>query len=139
MSLNYVHRLVVPEGAIDENGHVNNVVFVQWMQDAAIAHSEAVGLTAVMGRLGATWVARRHTIEYRREAFLGDAIEVRTAIVDCRRVSSRRQYEFVRTSDGVVLAKGETDWVLIDVAKFAPMQIPEEIQHLFHPPDANTG
>jgi acyl-CoA thioester hydrolase len=134
MSLTYVHKLVVPQSAIDENGHVNNVVFVQWMQDAAIAHSDSVGMTPVMRRMGATWVVRRHTIEYRREAFAGDEIEVRTQVVDCRRVSSRRQYEFVRVKDGTVLARGETDWVLIDLEQFAPVQIPEEIKALFSPP-----
>jgi acyl-CoA thioester hydrolase len=134
MSISYIHKLTVPQSAIDENGHVNNVVFVQWMQDAAIAHSDSVGLTPVMKRMGATWVVRRHTIEYRKEAFAGDAVEVRTQVVDCRRVSSRRHYEFVRPSDGAVLARGETDWVLIDLEKFAPVQITEEIQHLFSPP-----
>ena len=138
MALMYSYHLVVPESAIDANGHVNNVVFVQWMQDAAIAHADAVGCSAVTQRMGATWVVRRHTIEYRKEAFAGDRLEVRTRVVDCRRVSSRRQYEFMRESDGAVLARGETDWVLIDLAKFEPITISEEIQVLFNPPAPGT-
>jgi len=134
MSLMYMYKLIVPEDAIDANGHVNNVVFVQWMQDAAIAHADAVGCTEVTKRMGATWVVRRHTIEYRKEAFAGDHVEVRTQVVDCRRVSSRRQYEFVRESDGAVLARGETDWVLINLEKFEPITISDEIKVLFNPP-----
>jgi acyl-CoA thioester hydrolase len=136
LPLMYVHKLIVPSSAIDVNGHVNNVVIVQWMQDAAIAHADAVGCSAVTKRMGATWVVRRHTIEYRKEAFAGDHVEVRTQVVDCRRVSSRRQYEFVRESDGAVLARGESDWVLINWEKFEPIQITDEIKALFNPPPA---
>jgi acyl-CoA thioester hydrolase len=104
---------------------VNNVAFVQWMQDAAVAHSDAVGGTEMTQRLGATWVVRRHTIEYRLPVYKGDRIEVRTSVVDCRRVSSRRKYEFVRAEK--VVARGETDWVLIDLATLSPKQIPGEM------------
>jgi acyl-CoA thioester hydrolase len=116
---------------IDGNGHVNNVAFVQWMQDAAVAHSDAVGCTQATAACGGIWVARSHTIEYRRQAFLGDVIEVKTWIRDCRMVSSRRKYEFVRASDGVVLARGETDWVLIDAVTHHPKEIPAELKVLY--------
>ncbi len=96
MSLSYTYQFEVPASAIDTNGHVNNVAYVQWMQDAAIAHSDAVGGTAATRAMNATWVVRRHTIEYRRPAFAGDKIDVRTWVTDCRMVSSRRKYEFIR-------------------------------------------
>jgi acyl-CoA thioester hydrolase len=137
--LSYTHHLTVPQSAIDANGHVNNVMYVQWMQEAAIAHSDAVGgteATRKLGEKGATWVVRRHEIEYRRPAMLGDQIEVRTWIIDCRRVSSRRGYEFHRPSDGVLLERGQTDWVLLDLATLHPLQIPDEIQHLYNPPES---
>jgi acyl-CoA thioester hydrolase len=127
----YRHPITIGPEAIDQNGHVNNVVFVQWMQDAAVAHSTSVGGTQLTQRLNATFVARRHTIEYRLPAYLGEQIEVRTWVSDCRRVSSRRKYEFVRLSDNKQLAHGETDWVLIDLATLAPMQIPTEMKVLY--------
>ncbi len=142
--LTFTHTLTVGSAAIDANGHVNNVMFVQWMQDAAIAHSDAVGALPLTAAHHALWVVRSHHIEYKRQAFLGDVLEVRTWIVDCRLVSSRRTYEFHRVSSASpldsslkpaesLLAKGETDWVLIDAATFRPKAIPEEIQRLYLP------
>jgi len=136
MSLTHSHHLIVPPSAIDANGHVSNVVFVQWMQDAAIAHSTAVGAIPVTTAHNAMWVARSHHIEYKRQAFVGDRIEVRTWIADCRLVSSRRKYEFHRPADTgpTLLAKGETDWVLIDATTHHPKPIPQDIQDLYLPP-----
>ena len=136
MALSYTYEFTVPASAIDANGHVNNVEFVRWMQDAAVAHADAVGGSAATAAHGAMWVVRSHKIEYRRQAFLGDRIAVRTWIADCRSVSSRRKYEFVRQSDGLVLARGETDWVLLDATTFHPVPIPEDIQALYGEPGA---
>ena len=87
-------------------------------------------------RSDATWVVRRHTIEYRRPAFAGDRIDVRTWVTDCRMVSSRRKYEFIRATDSppTLLARGETDWVLLDLATLHPKAIPQEMQDLYNPP-----
>ena len=131
MSSIYTHHLIVPASVIDDNGHVNNVAYVQWMQDAAVAHSEAVGGIRATMAIGATWVVRRHSIEYRRPAFAGDAIEIKTWVHDYRRVASLRKYEFVRTKDKTLLAIGETDWVFLDTTTLRPKAIPAEIQQLY--------
>ena len=60
----HCEEFAVPEGAIDRNGHVNNVAFVQWMQDAATRHFDSGGVTETMRAAGGTWVARAHKIEY---------------------------------------------------------------------------
>ena len=113
---------------IDGNGHVNNIVYLQWMQDVAIAHSDAVGCTAATNAAGCTWVARSHQIEYLRPAFAGDRILVQTWLVDAtRKSSSPRRYRMVRESDGAVLARGETLWVFIDVQSGRPRTIPAEV------------
>ena len=113
---------------IDSNGHVNNIVYVQWMQDVAIAHSDAVGCTAATTAAGCTWVARSHQIEYLRPAFAGDRILVQSWIVDAtRKSSSTRRYRMVRESDSAVLAKGETLWVFVDVQTGRPRSIPMEV------------
>ncbi len=127
----YVHSLTVPPTAIDGNGHVNNVVFVQWMQDAAVAHSDAAGCSALTEAAGCTWVAHTHHIEYLRPAFLGEAIEVRTRVADARRSGSLRKYEFHRPADGVLLARGETDWIYVDATSGRPRRIPAEIYQVF--------
>ena len=117
---------------IDSNGHVNNIVYVQWMQDIAIAHSEEVGCTAATTAAGCTWVARSHHIEYLRPAYAGDRILVQTWVVDAtRKSSSPRRYRMVRESDGTVLARGETLWVFIDLQSGRPRSIPAEVIQCF--------
>jgi acyl-CoA thioester hydrolase len=127
----YTDEFTVPATAVDRNGHVNNVMYVQWMQDVAVRHYDAIGGTAPTQAAGATWVVREHRIEYLRPAFAGEQIVVQTWVVDIRRARSLRRYRFVRKSDGRLLVRGETDWVLIDVATGRPRKIPEEIASVF--------
>jgi acyl-CoA thioester hydrolase len=121
----------VPASAIDDNGHVNNVEYVRWMQDAAVRHFESVGGNPIMDAAGATWVVRSHHVEYLRPALRGERIRVRTWVQDFRRVMSLRKYEFSRAGDGTVLAKGETEWVFVDAKTGRPKSIPAELQALF--------
>ena len=127
------HRveIIVPAEVVDQNRHVNNVAYVQWMQDAALEHSAATGCTRMTEALGATWVARMHRIEYLSPAFAGDALTVLTWVADFRKVRSLRRYKFIRASDQRVLAHGATDWVFIDAATGRPRGIPKEIASLF--------
>jgi acyl-CoA thioester hydrolase len=127
----YSKIITIPEAAIDENGHVNNVAYVQWMQDIAVEHYESIGGTNPMQLIGATWVVREHRIEYQLPAFAGEEIEIRTWVENIRRVRSLRKYEFVRKSDDKVLVKGETDWVFVDAKTGAPRAIPEEVSRVF--------
>lgn len=121
----------VPAAAVDANGHVNNVFYVQWMQDVAVAHFESLGGTAPMRALGATWVVHSHNIEYLSPAFAGERLQVRTWVADIRRVRSRRRYHFVRLSDEKLLVRGETEWVFVDAASGRPLAIPVEVTKLF--------
>lgn len=125
------HRFTVPESALDQNGHVNNVVYVQWMQDIAIRHAESVDGTRIVQALGATWVVRSHNIEYLVPAFAGDPIVALTWVVDFRRARSRRRYQFVREHDNTLLARGETEWVFVDAASGRPRIIPPEVASVF--------
>jgi acyl-CoA thioester hydrolase len=119
---------------IDGNGHVNNIVYLQWMQDVAIAHSDAAGCTAATEAAGCTWVARSHHIEYLRPAYAGDRITLVTWLVDAtKKSSSPRRYRMVRDSDGTVLARGETLWVFVDVTSGRPRTIPPEVIGCFEP------
>ena len=127
----YAKTFSIPSSAIDDNGHVNNVSYVQWMQDIAIEHYEAIGGVNPMQLIGATWVVREHKIDYLLPAFEGEEIEIRTWVENVRRVRSLRQYEFVRKSDGKTLVKGETDWVFVDAKTGVPRAIPDEVHKVF--------
>jgi hypothetical protein len=94
-SARFTYDLIIGPDAIDANGHANNVEFVRWMQEAAIAHSDAVGCTAATLAAGGVWVVRSHRIEYLRPAFAGDRVAVVTWVADYRRAFSMRRYEFV--------------------------------------------
>src|SRR3954451_138381 len=103
-------EVTVAASAIDANGHANNVEYVRWMQEAAVAHADAAGCTAATAAGGATWVVRSHKVEYRRPALEGDVLHVVTWVHDFRRAFSLRKYRFERPSDRTVLAEGETEW-----------------------------
>ena len=123
------HTFIVPQSAIDEYGHVNNVIYVQWMQDAAIRHGEAITEYQLPGNTG--WFAREHRIEYLTPAYAGDEIEVRTWLVEMKRVRAHRKYEFTRKADGKLIARGETQWIYVDLTTGRPMPIPPDILALF--------
>lgn len=127
----YFKTFLIPQSAIDENGHVNNVIYVQWMQDIAVEHYEAIGGVDPMQLIGATWVVREHRIEYLLPAFAGEEIEIRTWVESVRRVRSLRKYEFVRKSDGKMLVQGETDWVFVNARTGAPLAIPPQVTEVF--------
>ena len=130
ISPTYTKSFTIPENSIDENGHVNNVAYVQWMQDIAVEHYDSIGGIQAQGS-DATWVVHEHKIEYLLPAFLGEEIEIRTWVENIRKVRSLRIYEFVRKTDGKVLVKGETDWVFVDTRTGSPRAIPSEVSNVF--------
>jgi acyl-CoA thioester hydrolase len=130
LSPTYSKTITIRQSAIDENGHVNNVTYVQWMQDIAVEHYASIGGIEAQG-LDATWVVRSHRVEYFLPAFLGEEIEIRTWVENIQRVRSLRMYEFVRKADGKTLVKGETDWVFVDVKSGRPLAIPQEVVDVF--------
>lgn len=131
MSAVYRYDFTVPADVEDENGHVNNVTYVQWMQDVAIQHSGAAGCTRATQAVGATWVVRSHWIEYLQPVLAGDDISILTWVSNFRKVRSLRKYKFIRTHENTVLAQGATDWVFIDTRRKRPRLIPKEIRGLF--------
>ncbi len=129
----YRYEIVVPKEAEDRNGHVNNVEYLRWMQDAAMKHADLIGCTRATSTAGATWVVRTHKIEYLKPAFAGDRVTVVTWVSNLRRVQSLRKYKIFRPADKALLAEGETDWVFVDAQKGTLRSIPKEIKLTFTP------
>jgi acyl-CoA thioester hydrolase len=146
----YNHRLFVSEEDIDMVGHVNNVVYLKWMQDAALAHSSQQGWPAERYQeRGAGWVARLHQIEYLQPAFPGDCVVVQTWVSDMKKVTSTRRYRIFRLTEvesspgtpatdtnGVdsanqLLAVAHTQWAFIDFSSRQPKRIPPEIANAY--------
>lgn len=125
-------RHIVQPREIDGLGHVNNVEYLRWTQDAAVAHSSIQGWpqTAYI-TLGSGWVARTHTIEYLSPAFEGDEIVVKTWVADMKRVTSLRRFEIFRRSDEKQLAVAATNWAFINLRTGLPSRVPSEILEAF--------
>jgi acyl-CoA thioester hydrolase len=131
MNAIHQHEVTASTDVVDANGHVNNVAYIQWMQDAAILHAQATGCTQIASSLGATWVVRTHHVEYLRPAFAGETIRVLTWVSNFRKVQSLRKYKLVRVSDDALLAQAETDWVFVDARTGRPRKIPPQIKNTF--------
>ena len=113
-------RRVVPED-IDRLGHVNNVTFVQYVQDAATAHWRSVAPKDVQDAFA--WVCRRHEIDYRKPAFDGEELTVRTWVGVPNGATWERFTEITRETDGAVIISARTDWVMIDGTTGRPRRI----------------
>jgi acyl-CoA thioester hydrolase len=124
----FTHRFVVDHADIDELGHANNVVWVRWVNEAAIAHSRAVGLgpDAYLA-LGVLWVVRRHEVDYLVSALAGEELEALTWVATLRGATSLRRTVIRRRNDRGLLARAATTWALIDMETGRPRRIPKEI------------
>jgi len=110
---------------IDELGHVNNAVWVQWIQDVAVAHWHAIADPAHDAAY--YWVVVRHEIDYLRPAFEGDIVTARTWIdPKISGARSDRHMEFT-DKDGKLLVKARTQWAIIDKAAGRPIRVPREV------------
>jgi len=128
----HLHRLAVPDAAIDANGHVGNLAYLGWMQDAATAHSVAQGWPLERYRaLGAGWFVRSHFIEYLRPAFAGDALLLCTWVKTIRGRSSPRGYLVLREDDGSVVAQAETLWVFVEFGSGRLVRVAPEVVAAF--------
>jgi acyl-CoA thioester hydrolase len=128
----FSHRFTIPIEANDKNGHVNNVAYVQWMQDVATMHSDAQGCTRELYlSLNSSWIVRSHQIEYLRPAFAGDEIEILTWVCNLQSARSLRRYRFLDTNQKTVLAQAETDWVYVNAKTGRPRRIDSQVREAF--------
>lgn len=123
----YQHQFQVSEDWIDRNQHVNNVVYLEWMQSLAILHSASTGGAEALKQEKASWFARSHHIEYLAPSFLHDSIVALTWVHDFGRSRTQRRYRFFRESDGRLISRGETEWIFVDAQSGRPRKIPEHI------------
>jgi acyl-CoA thioester hydrolase len=119
---------VAPED-IDELGHVNNVTYLRWVQEAAVAHWRAVAPPEDQEKL--VWVVVRHEIDYKRPARLTDAVIARTWVGSATRVRFERHTEILRAADRSVLAAARTIWCPLDARTGKPAAVSAEVRASF--------
>jgi len=119
---------VKPED-IDVLGHVNNVVYLRWVQDIAVAHWRSA---ATPEQQAATiWVVVRHEIDYKHAAGAGDTIRARTWVGEATLSTFERHTELRRESDGRLLARALTLWCPLDPKSRRPIAVDDELRARF--------
>lgn len=114
--------ITVPPEAIDGLGHVNNAIYLQWVQDVAEAHWQHNSTPEMLEKYA--WVSLEHTIKYHAPTFEGDQITIETWLEKFEGVRSIRRTKIYRPADEKVLATAITNWCLLDMKTRKPMRIP---------------
>lgn len=114
---------------IDENGHVNNVVYLRWAQDMGVAHWRSLAPPEAQDTWA--WIALRHEIDYRRPLMPGETAQARTWVAEA--AQGPRYDRFIRIDgpDGQMCAQVHTTWVLIEQSTGRPRRVPEWITGMF--------
>jgi acyl-CoA thioester hydrolase len=121
--------IAVEPADIDQLGHVNNVIYLRWVQEAAVAHWTAAAPATDQAKL--LWVVVRHEIDYKQAAFLGDRIIARTWVGSASRIRFERFTELLRARDRSLLAKARTWWCPIDTRTGKPASVSPEVRACF--------
>jgi acyl-CoA thioester hydrolase len=122
-------KIPVEPADIDDLGHVNNVTYLRWVQDVAVAHWRAIASVEDQAKLW--WVVVRHEIDYKHPAHLGDGIIAKTWVGTASRVRFERYTELLRASDRCLLAKARTLWCPIDAATGKPASVGPDVRARF--------
>lgn len=125
----YQKHINVSEDDLDDQEHVNNVRYVQWIQDVAQEHWET--RASEEQKAGLAWVVVRHEIDYKKEALLNDEILLETRIIDTTHVTSLREVVIKNNNSGKLLAKAKTTWCLLDQKTKKPQRISDELKQIF--------
>ena len=125
------HTLTFTAGPehIDVLGHVNNAVWVQWMEAIATSHWEAIASPEQQAAF--VWVVTRHEIDYRGNIRAGESVTAETFVPDAPRGARfDRRVDFTNSA-GKVIVSARTQWVLIEQASGRIQRVPAEMAALF--------
>ncbi|MEO8072210.1 MAG: thioesterase family protein [Acidobacteriota bacterium] len=125
--MKFSHSFRVSAEDIDANGHVNNVAYVRWIQDVAVAHWFSVTDEEIREKFN--WLVVRHEIDYRKQAFENEEITATTWVGEATKVTFERFTEITRGED--LLVKARSVWCLIDRETLKPTRITTEMKELF--------
>ena len=129
-------KIKVKPEHIDILGHVNNVLYVHWMQDVASAHIEHLGLGLQQYiELKHAMVAVEHHVQYRKAAFEDEEIILRTWLDDINALYSFRQYAFYRPKDKSILFLANTKWACIEIESGRPKRMSPSFTQAYQPID----
>jgi acyl-CoA thioester hydrolase len=122
--------LTVGKEDLDENQHVNNVRYVQWIQDVAKAHWNKRADEEFQEDY--FWVVVRHEIDYKRQAFLDDELLIQTFVGEHTHVTSIRHVNILNKKTNKLLIQAKSTWCLMDSKTKKPVKISEEMLRVFY-------
>ncbi|MDQ3711165.1 MAG: acyl-CoA thioesterase [Acidobacteriota bacterium] len=125
--MKFSHSFRVSAEDIDAQGHVNNVAYVKWIQNVAVAHWFSA--TTEKMREKYTWLVLRHEIDYKKQAFENEEVTATTWVGEPTRISWERFTEIRRGED--LLVKARSVWCLIDRETLKPTRLTSELKELF--------
>jgi len=117
--MKFSHSFRVPADDIDEQGHVNNVAYLRWIQDIAVAHWRHAASGEMLEKY--SWVVVRHEIDYKKQAFVNDEITAATWVGEWTKVTCERFTEIHCRSEELVY--GRTLWCMVSRENFRPVRI----------------
>ena len=123
----FEHSFTVKPEEIDRQGHVNNVRYVQWIQDVAVAHWQHAATIEQLESM--TWVVLRHEIDYLRPAFENEAITACTWVGRATAAKCERFTEIRRGDE--ILVQAKSIWCAIDVKRLRPRRIADDLKEKF--------
>lgn len=113
---------------LDSNGHVNNAVYLSWVEEIATAHAEAAGYGRAWSlEKGGGWVIRRSEITYHRPAVYGDLVEIEVVVELVRGARGVRRTSMRRGGDGTLFAEAVTEWVWVRLRDGRAVAAPREL------------
>jgi acyl-CoA thioester hydrolase len=119
---------------MDALGHVNNAVYLHYLEQAAIEHSEHAGFTLKRYRkMGGVFVLRKLEIDYRSSAVAGDTLVIKTWVEEMRGPRTVRRYEIRNQADNSIVATAQALWAWVDLKTQRPRSIPRDLIDAFKP------
>lgn len=126
----YETQIIVTKDDLDELNHVNNIRYVQWVNDVAKLHWQRNASEDLLKNY--FWVVLSHHITYKSSAFLNDVLTVKTFVKKSEGVKSSRIVEIYNTNTKKLIIQSETIWCLMQKKTNRLTRIPSEIIKLFH-------
>lgn len=117
---------------IDVLGHVNNVVWVKWMEAIATAHWEAVSPPEHKARY--IWMVTRHEVDYRGNIREGESVAAETFVGEGSRGARMTRAIRFRNQTGKIIVDARTTWALIDRASGRLVRVPADVAAPFYTP-----
>ncbi|MDO6596947.1 acyl-CoA thioesterase [Oceanihabitans sp. 2_MG-2023] len=120
--------VTVTQEDLDELNHVNNIRYIQWIQDIAKAHWQQIAPDAIYNSY--FWVVRRHVVDYKSSALLNDRVNITTKFMDSQGATAKSIIEMHNDSTQKLLLRAETTWCLMGKETKRPTRVTKEIDEI---------